>query len=224
MLDFVVQPGLLSSYFSMENDTSTVVTSITTTSGPRRERLPTHLQKQLAIDIEENGGINRFVGNTEDQSLYYLLEQRQDLYGERGDPIRTKIRRRVRYWRDLNNEGKYNKKVLVPFGIVQFDQKLRMKTRNQSSDDISLSSSDHSAEKVPSPPPKKSTPAKSKSNRKKAPPDSPLGAKVEFDRQPSSTPLSPLIASMDKMSLDPKNIKRKKRWEAIAAHASKSTL
>jgi hypothetical protein len=54
--------------------------------GRRCEKLPYNILKQLATDIEEAGGIGKFKeGQSRDtQTLARILDQRPDLYEERG--------------------------------------------------------------------------------------------------------------------------------------------
>ena len=98
----------------------------------RRERLPLHIQKQLARDIEANGGIAYFEGH-DNQNLCQLLDQRveeeDNPYGVRGQPIRARLRKKVYRWQVLNREGRYISEVLNPWRIWQFSSR-RMKNNN----------------------------------------------------------------------------------------------
>jgi hypothetical protein len=134
----------------MADDSQSVASSITSTRGVRD-----HIKKQLATDIEANGGIQFFAGN-DNKRLYHLLQERVDdvdnPYGPRAGPLRTKLRRLVNTWKGLDNEGRYVSQILNPWQIVQFSalnkplpQRFLSPTRPQrhrSQSNISQSSSD----------------------------------------------------------------------------------
>lgn len=76
------------------------------------------VKKQLAEDIENLGGLNLFINqDPTDQSLSKLLDQNKNLYGERGTPIRAKLRNLVKRW-SAYKPSEYQKKVLEKFGVV----------------------------------------------------------------------------------------------------------
>jgi len=81
----------------------------TSTAGSQRERLPRVVEKQLILDIIDAGGIKEFSFGKK-QALSKLLDKpdRQGTYGDRGDPIRGKISKRVNYWKGRPIE-KFNK-------------------------------------------------------------------------------------------------------------------
>ena len=85
-------------------------------SSEQRQRLPINLQRQLLADIEAKGGINAFTADS-GQSLATLCDQRKQLYGERGDPLRRRIGRKVARWKLLTTE-KYLK-LLLKFGVTE---------------------------------------------------------------------------------------------------------
>jgi hypothetical protein len=98
-----------------EAETTTVATCATSRSSiVARERLPKHVLKQLLQDLEANGGIQAYVGSNSGQRLYHLLEARVEQsnnpYGNRGDPIRRKIRRSVAYLFSMK-KNKYEEKL-----------------------------------------------------------------------------------------------------------------
>lgn len=66
----------------------------------QRQRLPINLQRQLLIDIQSKGGIDKF-GLDSQQSLANLCDQRPLLYGPRGDKLRGRIGKKVIRWRGL---------------------------------------------------------------------------------------------------------------------------
>ena len=125
-------------------------------SSARRERIALHIQKQLATDIEENGGIDYFVGENNNQRFSQLLDERSEEednpYGLRGNPFREKLWKKAQYWSKLQKKGKYIEKILNPWGIVQYSAR--------------------QSEQAGSPPP--TTPRKtSRRNKKKAPSSTP---------------------------------------------------
>ena len=115
-------------------DTSSVCSS-QASSTSTRPRLPLFLQKQLAIDIEEAGGINTLLINSSDsQALSLLCNLDEKVYGKRGDPIRRQIHRKVCSWKLFYLEGTYQKKVLErlhvkPAAVLKYqrDKKQRAK-------------------------------------------------------------------------------------------------
>jgi len=78
----------------------------------RRSKLPGHLQIQLVTDIQAKGGIDKF-GLGEKQAIAALCDARPEIYGNRGDPIRSKIGKKVCKWRE-----KYNKSQAAWFQFV----------------------------------------------------------------------------------------------------------
>ena len=99
------------------SDTS--VQGSTSSNTPRRtiEDTELHLWKQVAEDIEENGGIAKLAGSS--QSLKRLLDKKNNpLYDRNGDKnIRKRIQSHVYRWQQWSLEGTYEKKVLDPFGV-----------------------------------------------------------------------------------------------------------
>jgi hypothetical protein len=78
-----------------------------------RPELALYIQKQLATDIEEAGGINAVIISTgNNQALSQLCNRNQKVYGKRGDLIRRRIHRKVLYWKKYVTEGTYREKVL----------------------------------------------------------------------------------------------------------------
>jgi hypothetical protein len=100
---------------------SSVVTgeSYISSSGRVRPGVPAYVQKQLVDDIEEAGGIKLFGSSKQEyQALAALLDTNIELYGERGDALRTKLRKKVNHWSTLAQKGLYADKVLNRYGIV----------------------------------------------------------------------------------------------------------
>lgn len=85
-------------------------------------RLPASTYKQLADDIEANGGIVHCFGKN--HYLTKLLDRlvkedphKLSIYGPRGDPKRGKIQRKVWEWQKLYTDNKFDKDVLVKYNI-----------------------------------------------------------------------------------------------------------
>jgi hypothetical protein len=97
------------------SDTAASVQSNTST-GSRREKLPLNVEKQLLLDIEAKGGIQYF-GYGKSQGIAALLDTRKELYGNRGDQIRDKLRKRIQYLRSLKPK-KYSAH-LVSLGVTR---------------------------------------------------------------------------------------------------------
>jgi len=79
------------------SDTSQVST------GSQRQRLPYNLQRSLLLDIFKNGGI-QFFDQGKHLGLARLCDKRTHLYGERGDPLRERIGKKVVRWKLLHRE------------------------------------------------------------------------------------------------------------------------
>lgn len=98
---------------------------VSVSSSVTHRGLRLHVKKQLAKDIESNGGIKAFASSGKANLLYNLLQERvgdaDNLYGERGDPIRNKIGKLVNYWYKLDRQGKYTSEILNPWQIVQWE-------------------------------------------------------------------------------------------------------
>jgi hypothetical protein len=104
---------------SAPEDQSVASPSVTSISSSRsRAGLSLHIQKQLARDIEAAGGIKVFAGK--EHKLCELLNNREELYGRRADPIRTAISKKVYRWQILENDGRYVEKVLNRFKISSY--------------------------------------------------------------------------------------------------------
>jgi hypothetical protein len=122
-----------------------------------RSALPIFIQKQLAQDIEEAGGIKVFKensGGTANQLLSGLCNDNKDIYGKRGDKIRARITKKVITWKGLD-KAEYIDKVLNRLGVkssatLEFEQKNTNKVKyskkvtlhQQLSDDDSSSDRD----------------------------------------------------------------------------------
>jgi len=102
-----------------QDDTS-VVTNTSSSSTSSGCGLPLHIQKQLASDIEASGGIKAFDGNQNHQLISRLCNQREELYGKRGDNQRLTIQKKVYRWVLHHRKGEYTEKVLNRFGVSSF--------------------------------------------------------------------------------------------------------
>ena len=130
------------------SDTKSVSTASTSASSRRRDELPQHILKQLAKDIEANGGIATFGGTS--HKLAKLLDRRSDLYGRRAEKIRVRIQKKVYRWQELNKAGTYAERVLSKFKVQSAANRKPSKRKNnipsrsageEDEDDSSLSSS-----------------------------------------------------------------------------------
>jgi hypothetical protein len=84
-------------------------------STTKQQVIAEHLWKQLAEDIEAEGGIAEFSGST--QKLAILLNRRPGLYGKRGSTLREPIRKKVYRWQGFHREGTYAQKVLSKYQV-----------------------------------------------------------------------------------------------------------
>ena len=92
--------------------------SVSTGGGRKTEPFPKHIEKQLIRDIEAAGGLQLIdsLGSGQKATSQFLDNQnRPNLYGNRGDPIRNKISKRVSKLKELSREA-YLRKV-VRFNI-----------------------------------------------------------------------------------------------------------
>jgi len=116
--------------------------SVSIGSGSRTgTQLPLNLQKQLAIDIENSGGIKAFEGS--DHTLAEVLNKREDLYGIRGSLLRSRITKKVYRWKLLQRRGEYVEKVLNLFSVKSAI--VQLKECQEQREDSSLSSSSGSS-------------------------------------------------------------------------------
>jgi hypothetical protein len=116
--------------------------SIGSSSGSRTGTpLPLNLQKQLARDIENSGGIKAFEGS--DHTLAEVLNKREDLYGIRGSILRSRITKKVYRWQLLQRRGEYVEKVLNLFSVKSAI--VQLKECQEQREDSSLSSSGSSS-------------------------------------------------------------------------------
>lgn len=68
----------------------------------QRSRLDLHIEKQLLIDIEDQEGGLHYFDQADRLVLSRLLDTRPNIYGLRGEAIRSKIARRLRYLKQLH--------------------------------------------------------------------------------------------------------------------------
>jgi hypothetical protein len=92
-----------------DSDSESVLSQASSASS-LRSALPVNIQKQLAQDIEERGGIELLKGNSS-HCLSALCNENEETYGKRGDPIRTKIGKKVQVWKHYD-KAEYTDKVL----------------------------------------------------------------------------------------------------------------
>lgn len=87
-----------------------------------RPGLPAHLLKQLLTDIEGDGGIGTFINpqnkRAVEQKLSKLCDNNEDLYGKKGQHIRSKIQKKVYLWKVKYEEGLYESEVLNRYQVV----------------------------------------------------------------------------------------------------------
>ena len=79
--------------------------------------------KQLAEDIEETGGIERFRKKDPTQGLALLCDCKKNIYGERGAALRRQIQQKVYRWAKLVKPD-YDKKVLRPLNVKPFSERV----------------------------------------------------------------------------------------------------
>jgi hypothetical protein len=204
------------------------VSSASTATTHRGIRL--HVKKQLAQDIESNGGIQHFAGQN-NRNLYHLLQRKADgdpddhPYGKRGDTIRKQLRQQVYRWIAKDKTGQYVSEILNPWQIVQFSARMpetrtRPKPRRQNSNG-SLSSADTSSDSDTIPGRIARCPPPTGANSKTPP------SQVVADnrRAHSTTPLTPLVRQIGRMSVNGDTLKRKIGnfdLETVASKACKS--
>lgn len=206
-------------------DTQSVTSSVTSTAS-RRERLPLHVQKQLARDIESNGGIKHFSGFNSTKNLYHLLQKRvgdaENPYGNRGDPIRTKLTKKVNHWVRLEKEGKYVSAVLYPWQIENWKSRssttptpAATPSRPPSPSRRAVDSESSSSSSVTA----RVTPKEPKTIFQHHTP--PKHVVIDSDYHPPTTPLTPLVRQVAKMNVNetPNSGKRSSRWNEIAKSA-----
>lgn len=124
-----------------------------TTSSQSRPGLAKFIIKQLATDIEEAGGIAKFVDRNEQQKshlLMELLDKRPDTFQRRGHKVRNQIQKLVWGWGKKYRENTYSEKVLNLYQVNSYATITKLKAEqtlptskasSQSDDDCSSSSS-----------------------------------------------------------------------------------
>jgi hypothetical protein len=198
-----VQPSAAAA--SRDTDDLASVTSSPSSTSSRRLGIAISVQKQLAQDIEEAGGIKKFVGTelVAKQALSLLCNKRQNIYGERGDRIRTKIHKKVYSWKVYLLDGTYHDRVLNRLGVqsfatLQIEKKKGKQHIEVYSSDESSSSDDESTSSVESIPANISiqktkvsistpSPRKASSISTPSPSRSPI-TRMEFQRDTTPTP------------------------------------
>lgn len=118
------------------------------TSSEQDGGLSLPLQKELAEDIEQNGGLEAFVRKPELKTLALFLDTKPEVYGVRGDNIRRQIQNRVGKWKEFFKRGTYVKRVLEVLEVKSFQQRqaiglvpLGPSKTSDEAEDSSLSSS-----------------------------------------------------------------------------------
>jgi hypothetical protein len=72
--------------------------------------LPLNIQKELAQDIGRAGGIKLL--STNKQSLSFLCNSRENVYGKRDHPLRQQVQKLIYCWKVFDQKGIYVDKVL----------------------------------------------------------------------------------------------------------------
>lgn len=87
-----------------------------------RPGLPDHLLKQLLTDIEGDGGIGTFINKANrrsvEQKLSRLCDNNEDLYGKKGQYLRSQIQKKVYRWKVKYEEGVYESEVLNKYRVL----------------------------------------------------------------------------------------------------------
>jgi hypothetical protein len=105
------------------------------------------LQKQLAEDIEANGGLEKFIsqkGSGYNSVLASFLDTKPEVYRPRGDPIRHQIQNRVYKWKNLFKNGKYVEKVLNDLQVKSYQYRLASGLISVDDDLLDIDESDSS--------------------------------------------------------------------------------
>jgi len=132
------------------------VTEDSSVASPRgTNQLSGGFLQELAELIEENGGIATLDGK--DHTLRKLLDQDTNRFGQRSDPLRTKIRNKVYRWILRHRKGTYEEEVLkvlkvTPSALRPWKKTGKTTTTKRNTpkskpiveDDISVSGSDSS--------------------------------------------------------------------------------
>ena len=178
-------------------DSQSVTSSVTTQRGVRL-----HIQKQLARDIEANGGIQYYAGH-KNHNLYRLLQRKLEEdgnpddhpYGKRGDNVRTQLRKVVNRWIKKDNQGKYVSEVLNPWQIVQHSSRMPRTRKSQPDSDSSESSDDGTSAAATA-----TRKANARTTSFQSPP--PKQVLVDRARQAPTTPLTPIVRDFLNMTVD----------------------
>lgn len=196
------------------------ITDASVSSLGTRVPLPGCFLKQLAEDIEENGGIQNLIGSK--HTLRRLLDKHPERYGNQTDPLRTKIRNKVYKWQQKHKEGKYASDVLNALEVKSAANRAKEKKKSQRKsparpkpqpvvvDDISLSGSSTSEESIVQPviPPKRRRGKKKIAKAKQEPKTPAPPSVVTVSVAPAdklSVAFSPLSLSDRKMAALPPN-------------------
>ncbi len=123
------------------SDQESVSSHSTTSSRSSQGPLPLNLLKQLAQDIEKGGGIESFKGS--EQKVSTLCNDREDVFGRRGHPIRRRIQQQVFRWQTLHQEGTYIDDVLNRLKVKSFSN-LQFEKRENQNKTVTFSDSDSS--------------------------------------------------------------------------------
>ncbi len=136
-------PGILDSQTLEDSSVLSIASSTASRPG-----LSFHIQKQLAKDIESNGGIGVFRKQKVSQAVCKFLDKQDNpIYGVRGDPLRSQLQQYIKRWKRLDREGTYAEKVLNRFTVQSAANQRaaeRNKTEKQSKESSSSSSGDDS--------------------------------------------------------------------------------
>ena len=136
-------PGILDSQTLEDSSVLSIASSTASRPG-----LSFHIQKQLAKDIESNGGIGVFRKQKVSQAVCKFLDKQDNpIYGVRGDPLRSQLQQYIKRWKRLDREGTYAEKVLNRFTVQSAANQRaaeRNKTAKQSKESSSFSSGDDS--------------------------------------------------------------------------------
>jgi hypothetical protein len=128
------------------NDLASVTSNVSSSSSASF-RFPHSILKELAQDIEESGGFQKFLlDQAEDQlTIRALCNKKTHIYGKRDDPLRKRIRKKISYRKGLHLQDDYLEKVLNKYQVkswanLQYDKKQKVQSKRLSFDDTTIDS------------------------------------------------------------------------------------
>jgi hypothetical protein len=156
-----------------EEDQTTAYASDSSQASGTRERLPRNVQRALLIEIQKQGGIDKFDQGEDRRTLQKICDKTPSLFGARGSQLRLKVTKKVVRWRSQHKQ--------FPLKWIGLLSELGVETKDQEA------AVEETAEKLaPASPEKPATEEPTTTTKKPATAPKKPTPEVQSDRKPAA--------------------------------------